>query len=142
MCKLQILTDAASLKHTDGFNVEDDFLLSSGSDPNSLFDEMDGSEDMILDEGSLASSSTSYTEPAQPLNEPPARRRAPSIPGLYFDPDVVLPDELAEGLLQKCLDTYFRSKDVNQVMLFERLVPPTSISPASSQGGKPLKHVS
>lgn len=142
MCKLQILTDAASLKHTDGFNMEDDSLLSSGSEPNSLFDEMVASQDMILDEGNLASPSTSYTEPAQPLDEPPARRRVSSIPGLYFDPEVVLPDELAEDLLQKCLDTYFRSEDVNQVMLFERVVPPTSISPTRSQGGKPVRDVS
>ncbi|KAI0690856.1 hypothetical protein BC835DRAFT_1280250 [Cytidiella melzeri] len=63
-----------------------------------------------------------YTEPPPPSDLTPARRAAPPISGLHFDPFTLLPDELAESLLQKCIDTYFQEEAVNQVMLFERVL--------------------
>ncbi|KAJ3550415.1 hypothetical protein NM688_g5085 [Phlebia brevispora] len=97
---------------------------SAGSDIDSLFDEPEAFPETIFGDGSLASSlSSSYIEPPPPVNEKPATRTAPPIQGLYFDPNIILPDELAEDLLQKCMNTYFHHEDVNQVMLFERVVP-------------------
>lgn len=56
----------------------------------------------------------------------PATRTAPPIPGLFFEPSVLLPQELADSVSLFCLDTYFKSPGVNQVMLFARLLPPPS----------------
>ncbi|KAH9927333.1 uncharacterized protein B0H18DRAFT_826153, partial [Fomitopsis serialis] len=47
-------------------------------------------------------------------------RSAPSIPGLLFDPALRIPDDLAEDVMATCMQMYFRSPDVDQVMLFER----------------------
>jgi len=53
-----------------------------------------------------------------------ATRTAPPIPGLFFEPSLLLPQELADSVSSYCLDTYFKSPDVNQVMLFTRFLPP------------------
>ena len=55
-----------------------------------------------------------------------ATRTAPPIPGLFFEPSLLLPQELADSVSSYCLDTYFKSPGVNQVMLFTRFLPPTS----------------
>jgi len=47
----------------------------------------------------------------------PASRTSPPIPGL-FAPSVRLPPELADGLMQTCMNQFFRNESVNQVMLF------------------------
>ncbi|KZT70304.1 hypothetical protein DAEQUDRAFT_667957 [Daedalea quercina L-15889] len=49
-----------------------------------------------------------------------ATRSAPPIPGLFFDPTLRLPDDLAEEVMLTCMQMYFRSPDVDQIMLFER----------------------
>ncbi|KAF7789437.1 hypothetical protein EIP86_000381 [Pleurotus ostreatoroseus] len=138
MSKLQILTDAVALGPVNG--AQEDVLSSIDSDTDSLFDETVDTEDIILDGGNSLLPNPSYTEPPQLVDVKPAQRRAPPIPGLYFDPDIILPDELAEGLLQKCLQTYFRAEDVNQVMLFERVIPPSSTPSIPSPGGTPTRH--
>jgi 2OG-Fe(II) oxygenase superfamily len=56
----------------------------------------------------------------------PATRSAPPIPGLFFDSSLLLPQELANSVSSYCLDTYFKSPGVNQVMLFARFLPPPS----------------
>ncbi|KAH8096580.1 hypothetical protein BXZ70DRAFT_895999 [Cristinia sonorae] len=81
---------------TDVGNAESDY----DSDVNSLFDEP------------LGSSSS--------LTRPDEQRPGRPIPGLYFTPTVLLPPDLMHLIMQKCIDTYFRDGDVNQVMLFER----------------------
>ncbi|KIO30918.1 hypothetical protein M407DRAFT_143941 [Tulasnella calospora MUT 4182] len=77
------------------------------SDNDSLFGEGEG---------------TTSDQPAGILS--PARRRIPpnvKVEGLYFDPDVCLPESVALDLLEniKAKD-YFRGGTVNQLMLFER----------------------
>src|ERR1700685_4330652 len=61
-------------------------------------------------------------------------RTVPPIPGL-FAPSVLLPLELADGTMRKCMDKYFRDEGVNQVMLFGRAHPPSTSS--NSQSGIP-----
>ncbi|KAF8802081.1 hypothetical protein BYT27DRAFT_7173199 [Phlegmacium glaucopus] len=58
-----------------------------------------------------------------------AIRTAPPIPGLFFEPSLLLPQELADSVSSYCLDTYFRSPGINQVMLFARFLPPPSPPP-------------
>jgi hypothetical protein len=61
-----------------------------------------------------------------------ANRTAPPIPGLFFEPSLLLLQELADSVSSYCLDTYFKSPGVNQVMLFTRfLSPPTSAAQLS-----------
>lgn len=83
-------------------------LFSALSDPDSLFDEL------------------SATSPSRELLQlpPPARLTPPPIQGLFFTPSLLLPQELADNVVQYCLDTYFQNREVNQVMLFGRFSPP------------------
>jgi hypothetical protein len=77
-----------------------------------------------------------YNEPARMR----ASRAAPPIPGLYFTPAIRLPSELAEDIMDKCMDTYFRGKDINQVMLFGRVASvdiPLRENDAGSSGDCP-----
>ncbi|KAI0092122.1 hypothetical protein BDY19DRAFT_579727 [Irpex rosettiformis] len=154
---LQIVTDAASFKklnlqeapelqpkgailitHGEDHNLEEATLFDD--DVDSLFDEpMETSYDDIFQDTDTSPQTVTYAEPPAPAGLKPAQRTAPPIPGLYFDPSIQLPDELAEELLQKCLDTYFQEEDVNQVMLFERVVTEPGMDapstlPSSSSG--------
>jgi hypothetical protein len=54
-----------------------------------------------------------------------ARRSAPPIPGLFFDPSLLLPADLADSVLRSCMRSFFDDRGaagagVNQVMLFGR----------------------
>jgi hypothetical protein len=53
-----------------------------------------------------------------------ARRSAPPIPGLFFDPSLLLPADLADSVLRSCMRSFFDDHGggagVNQVMLFGR----------------------
>ncbi|KAH9062286.1 hypothetical protein EDB87DRAFT_334834 [Lactarius vividus] len=55
-----------------------------------------------------------------------ARRSAPPIPGLFFDPGLLLPPDLADSVLRACMTSFFPPpgdgslSQVNQVMLFGR----------------------
>lgn len=139
MIQLSIRTDAASLEPPPLIDKEDPaeakwntvYMDDQASDVDSLFDEpMDASPVDIME--GLESFASAYVEPPKPIDITPASRLGPSISGLHFDPSILLPDELAETLLQKCIDLYFQDKDVNQVMLFERVVTRSNISPDSS----------
>ncbi|KAK2459949.1 hypothetical protein APHAL10511_008034 [Amanita phalloides] len=63
----------------------------------------------------------------------PALLTAPPIQGLYFDPSLCLPQQVAESVMNFCLDTYFRRPGVNQVMLFGR-APSLEDSPSAVHG--------
>ncbi|EEB99439.1 hypothetical protein MPER_00888, partial [Moniliophthora perniciosa FA553] len=63
----------------------------------------------------------------------PATLLSPPIPGLFFDPSLLIPADLADAVVKYCLDTYFTSPHVNQIMLFERAPPPSSRSSALSE---------
>ncbi|KAJ3517600.1 hypothetical protein NLJ89_g405 [Agrocybe chaxingu] len=52
-----------------------------------------------------------------------ATRNAPPIPGLFFDPTIILPQDLAESVMEFCTKTYFKYPGCNQAMLFGRLIP-------------------
>jgi hypothetical protein len=56
------------------------------------------------------------------LTCPISRRSAPPIPGLFFDPSLLLPADLAESVLRSCMGSFFAHPGggVNQVMLFGR----------------------
>ncbi|KAJ7482302.1 hypothetical protein B0H11DRAFT_1724047 [Mycena galericulata] len=49
---------------------------------------------------------------------PPAVLDAPSIPGLFFTPSLLLPLEMADQVTQFCMKNYFSQPGVNQIMLF------------------------
>ena len=95
---------------------------TGSSDPNSLFDEP-----------------TIATSPTP--RHPPALLTAPPIQGLFFTPSLRLPTDVADTIMQYCLDTYFQDEGVNQVMLFGRFLEPTSVlvdsDPPSPPSGLP-----
>jgi hypothetical protein len=99
-------------------NHEDQLSLLSAYYPDSLFSLDDG----ISEESEIVDISL------------PANRTAPPIPGLFFEPSLLLLQELADSVSSYCLDTYFKSPgaSVNQVMLFTRfLSPPCSAAQLS-----------
>ncbi|KAH9884915.1 hypothetical protein C8Q73DRAFT_605720, partial [Cubamyces lactineus] len=61
-----------------------------------------------------------------------AKRTAPPIPGLYFDPSILLPEALADDLMWTCIRTFFRDGTANQVMLFERAPDSGASTPATT----------
>ncbi|KAJ8519686.1 hypothetical protein ONZ45_g3404 [Pleurotus djamor] len=93
------------------------FTPSSESSESSLF----------LDESVSTSTGTSLSADEASVI---ATRCGPPIPGLYFNPSIEIPEDLADRVMKKCMETYFTSPDVNQVMLFGRT--PTKESPSSS----------
>ncbi|KAF9553278.1 hypothetical protein CPC08DRAFT_673422 [Agrocybe pediades] len=69
-----------------------------------------------------------------------ALRTVPPIPGLYFQPNLVLPQDLAEEVVSFCMKTYFRTPADNQVMLFGRFIPSTESAIESSSGFPRILH--
>jgi len=67
----------------------------------------------------------------------PAIQTGPPIPGLFFEPSLLLPQEMADSVLSFCNKTYFSSSESNQVMLFGRFLPPSSNPPITSTSGLP-----
>ena len=129
--------------------MQDETLESSSDDDNdSLFDEPNGSSDA---DGGVRTSDPATEDiewllsdtkhgigVASPLSADgiePARLVAPSIQGLYFNPEGVISQKYAAELFQTCKGAYFRDPDVNQVMLFERVLssPEASSPDASTQ---------
>ncbi|KAJ7058136.1 hypothetical protein C8F01DRAFT_1149696 [Mycena amicta] len=54
----------------------------------------------------------------------PASLTPPPIPGLFFSPSLLLPDDIADRVAQFCLQKYFTRPNVNQIMLFgEESIP-------------------
>lgn len=97
------------------------------SEPNSLFDEP-----------TITISPTSNPIPDGLI---PALLTAPPIQGLFFTPSLRLSPDVADQMMQHCLDTYFQEEGVNQVMLFSRFLEPTSVLvdpvPSSPPSGLP-----
>lgn len=62
-----------------------------------------------------------FSEDSDSLFDEPqiAMRTAPPIPGLFVPP-IRLPLELANDIVQQCMNLYFDGRDVNQIMLFGR----------------------
>lgn len=126
MTKLKIITDSDALQNgflANAMTSEDsrvDGGDDSGSDFDSLFDE---TEEHSPPENTEAPGTRDVHEQLIHPAEGPASRLGPPILGLYFDPCAGLPEEVAKRLLQTCLATYFQNENVNQVMLFERVVP-------------------
>lgn len=106
-------------------------------DLNSLFDDID---DFSNDIGNSLSGS-------ELLEDYVALRTTAPIPGLFFDPMAVIPQELEDSVMSFCMQSYFSSTSSNQVMLFGRLLP-ISVSPLKATSGLPevlldlLEHVS
>ena len=131
---LRIVTDITALEVRSP--TLDDLLSSADSDTDSLFDEspplLETSE---MDEIRSLFTPTSTREcfPVSPdASILPARRTAPPIPGLYFDPSILLPEALGDDLMWKCIRAFFQDGTANQVMLFERSSPPSSEDPSPS----------
>ncbi|KAL1940075.1 hypothetical protein VTO73DRAFT_9410 [Trametes versicolor] len=121
--ELRVMTDIRTMPYQ---SPSLDQLLSAGeSDADSLFDELppqpstpdiDGLHSVLAP--SLADELLPEFEDAPTTR--PARRTAPSIPGLYFDPSILLPEALADDLMWTCIRAFFGEGTSNQVMLFER----------------------
>ncbi|KDR84347.1 hypothetical protein GALMADRAFT_56406, partial [Galerina marginata CBS 339.88] len=61
-------------------------------------------------------------------------RTGPPIGGLFFEPSVLLPQELADEVVSFCMNTYFLSPADNQVMLFGRFSSEMSAASESTSG--------
>ena len=99
---------------------------TSPLEPQSLSD-VDLSPNSLFDEPRELSSKppgTRTEDEGKPGNNDDtiiARRSAPPIPGLFFDPNLLLPADLTDSVLNASTTTFFPpSSSVNQVMLFGR----------------------
>jgi hypothetical protein len=106
----QISNEDATLPISQSQLVPDASLSATSStiDPDQLVGDLTGVEDIPL-----------------------ALLTAPPIHGLYFNPTLSLPHEIASSVMNFCLKTYFRNPNVNQVMLFGR-APDPEVSNLSS----------
>lgn len=136
---LQIFTDLTSVP----FNSPslDQILSASDSDVDSLFDEsppQPSTPDLDdLNKDPLPSIIDELPPSTEGSMVVPASRTAPSIPGLYFDPSILLGEGLADELMWTCIRTFFREGTANQVMLFERASGPKDPQAASGPSGLP-----
>ena len=119
----------------------DELLSGTDSEADSLFDEPEPRlstpeiEDIrnILAPTPRLGVADESASTAVDLNDPTlvlARRTAPPVPGLFFDPAILLPDGLGDDLMWTCIRTFFRDGIANQVMLFERSSPPSPDDPS------------
>ncbi|KAI0692189.1 hypothetical protein C8T65DRAFT_670031 [Cerioporus squamosus] len=113
----------------------DELLSATDSETDSLFDEPSPrlSTPDIEDIRNILA--PMHADDALALNDPTrvlARRTAPAIPGLFFDPALLLPERLGDELMWTCIRTFFRDGAANQVMLFERSSPLSSEDPSPS----------
>lgn len=60
----------------------------------------------------------------------------PNIPGLFFNPLILIPTPLAQDVWNNSMKMYFGDKEVNQVMLFQRTK--SSLINGSAGAGKSL----
>ncbi|VDB91518.1 unnamed protein product [Peniophora sp. CBMAI 1063] len=94
---------ALAIDTRPGSKADEDSPSSAVSTPNSLFDEV-----------------------------PPhsvAMMKCPPIPGLFYDPSVLIPEGLSTLVQMSCMSTFFNVPGANQVMLFSR--------PESADGALP-----
>jgi hypothetical protein len=124
------------------FSPPDILVDTSPLEPQSLSDVDLTSPDSLFDEPQELSSTTTSssksplppgtrTAATEDYDDPTcttiiARRNAPPIPGLFFDPNLLLPADLADSVLNACTTSFFpppsdgSPSPVNQVMLFGR----------------------
>lgn len=88
-----------------------DTLSSTTTSPSSLFSAISPPQ-QDLDHPSSATTCTPQT---------PALLIAPPISGLYFNPGLEIPADLADSVFTFCMSTYFCNPKINQIMLFTRL---------------------
>ena len=110
--------------------LDTDTLSDGEQSPDSLFDEPQESPTMFTKLPSPQGARTTvaaYTETENVHltctdNSVIARQSAPPIPGLFFDPALLLPADLAESVLHSCMSSFFADPvaGINQVMLFGR----------------------
>ncbi|THV03373.1 hypothetical protein K435DRAFT_294743 [Dendrothele bispora CBS 962.96] len=141
---------------TNSVETTDLELESAISGADSLFDD-------IFDEASGEETSTGTLPSSHSLVEVPKSSSSPlpltlgsvpalrsfssrlhsnnSIPGLFFDPSILIPADIANEVFDFCLKTYFsgRNANVNQVMLFGRASPPPSEEHESDPDSDPDK---
>jgi len=114
-------------------------LFSATSEVEQIFNEdaIPISQSQLVPDASLSATSSTF-DPDQLVEDlkevedvPLALPTAPPIHGLYFNPTLSLPHEIASAVMEFCLKTYFRNPNVNQVMLFGR-APDPEVSNLSS----------
>lgn len=91
----------------DEGDTDGDSRRSSESAPNSLFDDL---------EAAIPESVHGFSS-------------LPPVPGLIYDPQIQLDPELCAHAAEYCMNTYFGSSHVNQIMLFERAGSDTGLPP-------------
>lgn len=106
---------------------EDTHSLFSATDTDSLFNDLEEDSIPPLLEETLSIDCNN-------IDDIVAIRTRPPIPGLFFDPSVVLPSRLADEVVSFCMRTYFLNPEDNQVMLFGRFLP---LSGSSESSGFP-----
>ncbi|KAK7055178.1 hypothetical protein R3P38DRAFT_2845616 [Favolaschia claudopus] len=97
------------------------YFESPEDSPNSLFD----------DTSPVSATDASFEFSSGGLPVSPAQTEAPQIPGLFFDPSVLVPPELANDVVRFCFEHYFNRPGVNQIMLFG-VASGSPTSPSSS----------
>src|SRR6266851_2067745 len=110
--------------------------LSDGElSPDSLFDEPQEPPTVPPESPPPQGARTTATAAALPDNvditntSAISRRSAPPIPGLFMDPALLLPTDLADSALRACMSTFFADAGINQVMLFGRAGDATAFPP-------------
>ncbi|TFK46926.1 hypothetical protein OE88DRAFT_1666722 [Heliocybe sulcata] len=95
--------------------------LDDDCDTDSLFGSLDS--EPIAASSSADAPSEARAEPIPSIaviELEPASLTAPSIPGLTFDPCLLLPEPLIDEVFAQCMSTYFTNPLTNQIMLFSR----------------------
>jgi len=125
----------SGLDHTNGSEGEEPNSLFSASDAESFFD------DIVQGGEEREENGEEVEEEIIEHNKIIALRISPPIPGLYFQPTLVLPQELANQVVSFCMKTYFLTPADNQVMLFGRYLPPSDTPYNSSSGFPDILHI-
>ncbi|KAJ3532808.1 hypothetical protein NMY22_g7594 [Coprinellus aureogranulatus] len=94
-------------------SVRENVVTALENDQEDATDGDDSDYDSIFDEDAEDEDAEEQVEEV-----PIALDVAPPIPGLYFDPTIRIPEDLADSVVQFCEATYFTSPNANQVMLF------------------------
>ncbi|TFK44001.1 hypothetical protein BDQ12DRAFT_205252 [Crucibulum laeve] len=129
-----VLTDPPSQKDSDESSPRSPSSLFSAESqvcPGILFDELAASKSNLTTATSTSPKTDNNPGPVCETKLVPALLTGPPIPGLFYEPELRIPKELADEVMRYCMTTYFQSPSVNQVMLFGRF------SSFSSSAGLP-----
>ena len=91
--------------------------------PDSLFDEPHESSTTpteLPSQGARMTAATASNNVDNSSIGTISRRSAPPIPGIFMDPTLLLPTDLADSVLRACMSSFFADPGINQVMLFGR----------------------